>query len=132
MNSWDFIGRLAADPSIRDAGGKPVCSLRLAVRTQDRENDTTWVSASVWGKPAEWCAERLRKGDQVAISGAEVRVREYTTRDGEKRTRVEAGGFDLRVHFIEPREGNPNKPGPVKPAPAANPSAVFGDDNVPF
>ena len=133
MNSFNFLGRLGADPELRNAGAQNVCSLRCAVSTTDRDNDTVWLTATVWGKPAQWCKDRLHKGDRVLISGGELRTRDYETRDGQKRQSLEVGGFDLRVHFIEKSEGNPNKPGPTRAeAVTMTPTPQESDDDIPF
>ena len=138
MNSWDFTGRLGADPSLREVGDNLVVSMRVAVSTTAKQHAPAWVGVSVWqtagrNGPANWVMERCRKGSRIGVSNAELRIREWETREGEKRQSVEAAGFSLRVHFLDPREGNPHKPGPTRPsAQAPNPSAVEKDDDIPF
>jgi single-strand DNA-binding protein len=50
--------------------------------------DTLWFRVSVWEQAAERLAEQLRKGNKVFAEG-QLRVREYESRDGEKRQSLE-------------------------------------------
>ena len=133
FNQINFLGRLGADPELRKAGTQDVCAMRCAMSTSDKENDTVWLSVNVWGKPAHWCKERLRKGDLALFTGGELRVREYETRDGQKRQSLEVGGFNLNVQFLPKAGDNPSKPGPVRaPAVTMTPNPVGSDDDIPF
>lgn len=147
MNNWNFLGRLGADPALKNVGERVVCSLRVAVKTSDKENDTTWTRVSVWGRHAEWVANRFKKGDLIAVSGGEVRLRTWKTTAGEERASLEAAGYDIRCHATgrsenyQPTVDRPNVPGPTRiepkplmqsPPTAGNPSLVGSDDDIPF
>ena len=87
VNKVILIGRLGADPELRDAGGSQVCGLRLATsdrysgRDGNQQEKTEWHNITVWGKQAETCGQYLAKGRQVYIEGR-LQSREYTDRDG--------------------------------------------------
>jgi len=90
-------GRLIDDPELRfTPNGKAVAKLRIAFSDR-KKNETTgqwedgdkaFLDASVWNEEAEHIAESLTRGMEVLVSG-KLRQREYTTRDGEKRTAYE-------------------------------------------
>jgi len=92
MNVYTFTGRLARDCETRfTQGGMAICSFTVAVDYGFGDNKgTNWVRCSLFGKRAEGkLPQYLVKGTQVAVSG-ELRVREYTDNDGNKRTSVDA------------------------------------------
>jgi single-strand DNA-binding protein len=95
LNKMMIIGNLGADPELRyTPNGKAVTELRIAVNNNQRGADgewveeTLWFRASVWEQAAERLAEQLRKGNKVFAEG-QLRVREYESRDGEKRQSLE-------------------------------------------
>lgn len=120
-------GRLTQDPELRFIpSGAGVASFTVAVNARKFNKQTNeWEKkpAKFWrceawnsGQQvlAENVAEVLRKGDSVIVYG-EVETREYTTKEGEKRSvdqvRVDTIGKDLRWH-----NGNSAK----APEPASN------------
>jgi single-strand DNA-binding protein len=70
-------GWLGADVVLREAGGVPVASFRLACtprkfnrRTESwSDGETQWYSVSCWRGLAENCAKSLRRGDPVVVHG---------------------------------------------------------------
>lgn len=84
MNKVFLIGRLAADPDIRQTTGEKstaVARYRLAV---DRRGEgTDFVQCVSFGKTAEFAEKYLKKGMKVATVGR-IQVGAYTDRDGKK------------------------------------------------
>ena len=82
MNIITIDGRLAADPELKHVTGKPVASLRFGHTPRDKrggewvDGETVWLSAEVWGQPAEAVTELVSKGDLVLVTG-ELRQRTY-------------------------------------------------------
>ncbi|GAA1790723.1 single-stranded DNA-binding protein [Nocardioides hankookensis] len=70
-------GWLGGDVSLREAGGVPVASFRLACspRKYNRRTDTwsegltQWYSVTAWRALAENCAGSLHRGDPVVVHG---------------------------------------------------------------
>ncbi|MGB0100820.1 MAG: single-stranded DNA-binding protein [Nocardioides sp.] len=70
-------GWLGADVVLREAGGVPVASFRLACtprrlnrRTETWvDGETQWYTVSCWRALAENCATSLRRGDPVVVHG---------------------------------------------------------------
>jgi len=97
MNVYTFTGRLARDCETRfTQGGMAICSFTVAVDYGFGDNKgTNWIRCSLFGKRAEGrLPQYLVKGTQVAVSG-ELRVREYTDNEGNKRTSVDASVDNL-------------------------------------
>lgn len=96
LPSITIDGRLVADPELRfTAGGKAVCSLRVAASDSKKDDNGNWetteqifVGVSLWEAEGETAAELFRKGDQVLVTGR-IYQREYEASNGEKRTSLE-------------------------------------------
>jgi len=150
MNVYTFTGRLARDCETRfTQGGMAICSFTVAVDYGYGDNKgTNWIRCSLFGKRAEGkLPQYLVKGTQVAISG-ELRVREYTDNDGNKRTSVDTSvnSLDLIGGRQEGgAQGNagggnfPSQGGGSAPKPNNDPFAstpdfgnVPADDDIPF
>ena len=68
-------GNVTGNPELRRSGstGKLRCIMRLACdrryRTQDGEKITDFISVKAPDALAELCAERVKKGDKIAVFG---------------------------------------------------------------
>lgn len=76
LNQCQFIGRLGSDTECRYMpNGKAVTSFSIAVGSQwkdkagEKQESTEWVNITAFDKLGEICAEYLKKGSQVFISG---------------------------------------------------------------
>ncbi|MFH1571610.1 MAG: single-stranded DNA-binding protein [Gemmatimonadota bacterium] len=85
INQVTLTGRLAQDPEFRlTESGHARLSGRLAVNRSYRDRDGQWQSEAsffsivVWQKLAEFCADRLRKGTPVLVTG---RLHSHSWRD---------------------------------------------------
>lgn len=130
MNNISIAGQLGKDAEIRYlADGTPILSFSVA-DSQGKEKPTIWWSAQLFGKRAESLAQYLTKGQSVTVVG-NVSQREYTDKDGNKRT-----SMDVRVNDIA-LQGGKREEAPRQAAPAqrqaAQPSSGFDDDStIPF
>lgn len=97
LNQCNFIGRLGKDPESRQAGDTTVCNFSLAVgwKTKDKEG-AEWVNVAVFGKLAEICAQYLKKGSKVFISGS-MRTRKWTDKDGQDRYTTEIVANEMQM-----------------------------------
>jgi len=101
-------GNLTKDPFLRKLGnGASVASFRLAVnerfRAQDgsEKEDTCFVEIETWGKQAELCTERLRKGAPALVEG---RLRYDAWEDKKSSSRRSKLLLKAdRVHFLDSR-----------------------------
>ncbi|MCG0275119.1 MAG: single-stranded DNA-binding protein [Thermosediminibacteraceae bacterium] len=90
MNKVILIGRLTKDPELRftPANGVAVTTFTLAVDrpflNQKGEREADFIPVVVWRKLAETCANNLKKGRLVGVSGR-LQVRSYDTPGGQRR-----------------------------------------------
>lgn len=92
MNKCTFVGRLIADPVMREAGGVPVCSMTLSVRTRGKDDSgypkSVLIKATAWRKLAEMVGNfGTHKGSLLAVNGM-IDLEEYTSRDGSIRHQI--------------------------------------------
>lgn len=138
LNKVMLIGNLGRDPEVRyTPGGSPVANFTLA--TSERWNDaasgekkerTEWHRIVVWGKQAEIVGEYLRKGRQVYVEGS-LQTREWTDRDGNKRTTTEVRAQRVQMLGRPPEAGRGE---PVSPGAAAvaEQNPAYEEDDIPF
>ena len=90
LNHVDLMGRLCADPELRyTQSEKPVATFRLAVeRDFDRDHKADFIGCAAWNKTAEFVSKYFTKGSMVIVSGR-LQIREWTDRNGNKRTEPE-------------------------------------------
>lgn len=88
LNQCQFIGRLGKDCDVRyTTDGKAVASFSLAVGSQwknkagEKQESTEWVNCTAFDKLGEICAEYLKKGSQVFVSG-KMKTEKYTDKSG--------------------------------------------------
>lgn len=105
-------GNLGRDPDLRHTqdGTTAVTTISVAVnKKRNGEKATSWYSVSVWGGQAESVCEYLKKGSKVLVEGTNLRVNQYTGKDGKSVATIELTAE--RVVFLDSAEdsnGNGN------------------------
>lgn len=98
-----IVGNATRDPELRFSNsGMAVASFSVAVnfRKMNRstneweEEEPSFFRVSCFGDMAENVAETITKGSRVVVVGR-VRIREYDTQDGERRTSVEISADEV-------------------------------------
>ena len=94
INRVVLVGNLTRDPELRHTpSGTPVCKLRLAVNTRQKDAQGNWgdkpnyFDVTVWGNQGESCAQFLSKGRPVGVDGR-LDWREWETDEQQKRQAV--------------------------------------------
>lgn len=144
INRVVITGNLTRDPELRSTpGGTTVCSLRVAVNSRRKDNETgQWVDkpnyfdVTVFGAQGENCGQYLSKGRPVAVEGR-LNWREWEAQDGGKRQSVDI--IADAVQFLGSRDA-PQSNGVVESDVPADTSdfqeAGVGsggkDDDIPF
>src|SRR5207237_3519209 len=143
INRVVLLANDTRSPQLRHTpSGTPVCKLRLAVNTRQKDAQGNWgdkpnyFDVTVWGNQGESCAQFLSKGRPVGVDGR-LDWREWEAQDGTKRQAVEI--IADSVQFLGSREGG-GEGGErqfVPTAAAATADADFGpgaaaDDDIPF
>lgn len=110
MNNVTLVGRLTAEPELRYTGnGTPVSSFTLAVNRpfakESDEQKADFINIVVWRKPAENCANFLKKGSQAGVIGV-IQTRHYEGQDGKRVYVTEV--VAERVQFLDskPQSGS--------------------------
>lgn len=85
INRFTGIGNLTQDPQSKNiSNGNFVVTFSIAINDKDT---VTYIDAEVWGKKAEYCLPKLKKGKPVFIDG-KLRYNSWKTRDNQSRSRV--------------------------------------------
>lgn len=90
MNKIFVIGRVGRDPETRTIGqGTNVTNFSLAItekwtRDGQKEEKTTWLNISQFGRGAEFASQYIRKGQKIAVDG-KLEIREWTDSNGNPR-----------------------------------------------
>lgn len=108
LNRVTLVGRLTRDPELRHTNdGNPVCSIRLAVTSRARDNETgswgdrsNYFDVTVFGRQAETASTYLNKGRRIGVDGR-LSWREWQAQDGTRRQNVEVIAND--VFFLDSR-----------------------------
>lgn len=94
MNSITIAGQLGRDAEQRYLpNGDGVLSFSVA-DSQGKDKPTIWWNCSIFGKRGESLSQYLTKGQAVTVVG-NIAQREYTDKDGNKRTSI-----DVRVNDV--------------------------------
>jgi len=107
INNLVIGGRLVRDPEVRKSNsGTAWATFAIAsnhrYKAADGDRDeVAFVNCTMFGKPAEWCAE-YHKGDHVVVCGR-LRTASWE-RDGQKHSRLELVVQDVR--FFPAKNGN--------------------------
>lgn len=95
LNRAQLIGNVTRDPESRSTpSGQNVCSFSIATNSQwtdaqgQKQTRAEFHNIVAWGKLADICAQYLTKGKKIFLEGR-LQTREYTTQDGQKRSRTE-------------------------------------------
>lgn len=155
MNKVILMGNLTADPELRTTPkGTAVTDLRLAINryfsgdSGERQEETTYVDVTLWGRQAETACQYLTKGRSVLVEG---RLQLDTWEDrqtNQKRSKLRVVGENMQMVSSSregqsggqgggsprpsspPRQNNNYGNNPSRPAPSA--PADFADDDIPF
>jgi single-strand DNA-binding protein len=103
LNKIVLIGNLGRDPEMTSTpSGKAVTKFSLAVSRRykdpdgERKEETTWFNIVAWERLGETCNQYLRKGSKALIEGR-MTSRDYTDKDGNKRTAWDVVATDLEL-----------------------------------
>lgn len=88
MNKAVIVGRLVRDPDVRALNdGKTVSKFTVAVdrrfKNKNGEKEADFIPVVVFGKPAEFVAEYIKKGAMVSVSGR-ITTGSYDNKEGKK------------------------------------------------
>lgn len=79
VNKVLLLGRLGADPELKQAGESQVCNVSVATTYyagKDRGEQTEWHRVQIWGKQAAYVAQYGQKGAWLHVEGR-IRTRSF-------------------------------------------------------
>lgn len=93
LNKIFLQGRMCADPELRHTpSGVAIASFRLAVERDFKDSDgnkkADFINVVAWRQTGEFVSKFFSKGRMAIVEGR-LQVRDYTDRDGNKRTIAE-------------------------------------------
>ena len=122
--------RIGRDAELRHTSSTSVCNIQLAFNGGYGERKfTTWIEVSIWGKQADGLAQYLKKGKGVVVTLKDLKLEEFTKKDGTVSTKLTAQLVDLE--FSAGGERTEQAAPAPKPAPAPSSFDDF-EDNIPF
>jgi single-strand DNA-binding protein len=88
MNRAILVGRLTKNPDVRALNdGKTVSNFTVAVdrrfKNKNGEKEADFIPVVVFGKPAEFVAEYVKKGNMVSVAGR-ITTGSYDNKEGKK------------------------------------------------
>lgn len=111
MNSVILVGRLTADPELRQIqSGTSTCRFTVAVdrRFADKqtgERKADFISCTAWGKTAEFVCDYFSKGKLIGITGS-LRTGSYTDKKHSDVTHYTTDVFVDTVEFCGGKNDN--------------------------
>lgn len=155
LNKVLLLGNLTRDPELRyTPKGTAVTDIGLAVNRVwnneqgQRQEETTFIDVTLWGRQAELAQQYLSKGRGVFIEGRLQMDSWEDKQTGQKRTKLKvvgeglqflpdgrAGGNAAAGSGAPPRAARPqHEPSPGEPTPSdpADPGNIDDDDEIPF
>ena len=105
MNKVILIGRLTADPELKETtGGTPVTRFTVAVdRRFSKDGGADFITCIAWDKRATFICDWFRKGKQIALDGR-IETRSWEGRDGKRQYATEV--VVDNAEFCGPKESS--------------------------
>lgn len=92
LNKGILLGRLTADPEMRQAGNSNACTFCVAVdrdfKNKDGERETDFIDCTAWGKTGEFIGKWFKKGSMISVAGR-IQSRMWEDKQGNKRKSTE-------------------------------------------
>ena len=83
MNVFTGMGRLTADPAIKNTENTTVANYTLAIDRIGKDKGADFIRCVCFGKVADFAEKYLKKGIKVAIEGR-IQTGSYTDKEGRK------------------------------------------------
>ena len=155
LNKVMIIGNLTRDPELRHTPkGTAVAELGLAINRVwrdeqgQKQEDTTFVDVTLWGRLAEIAQQYLTKGSQAYIEGRLTLDTWDDKATGQKRSKLKVVGETLQLLGAKgssagggsserPSQNHQSSPAPQRSGPPQGASAAPADDyqeddDIPF
>ena len=136
MNKVILMGRLTRDVEMRQTpNGVSLARFSIAVNRRfagkDAQQQADFINCVAWRQTAEFVNKYFTKGSMAVVSGR-LQIREWTDREGGKRTTAEVVADN--VYFGESKRrdgGDTSRPAAPSASAPAHRGSYGGYDNVP-
>ena len=113
LNKVVIMGRFTKDPELRRTGsGTAVTSFSLACdrdfKSQSGEKETDFIEVVAWKNTAEFVSKYFSKGRMAVVEGR-LQIRDWTDKDGNKRTTAEVVAENVYFADSKRSESNDNQ-----------------------
>ena len=102
-----LVGRVGADPEIRQVGDKSVTNLNLAVNrsTKDQSGNyiTDWFNCEFWGRTGETVVSIVSKGSLISVVGS-IQIQKWQDQSGNNRSKPVVSGRGFQI--LSKKENN--------------------------
>ncbi|MCL1802144.1 MAG: single-stranded DNA-binding protein [Eubacteriaceae bacterium] len=113
LNKVALVGRLVRDPEPRQSSSVQVTRFSLAVerafKSKSGERETDFINIVTFGRLAEVCAQYLKKGRLISVSGR-IQTGSYTAQDGTKRYTTDIVADEVDFINITSRDTQSQQP----------------------
>jgi len=117
FNKVILMGNLTRDPELKTLpSGMRTARLGLAVTERwrdgasgDTKESTIFFDVDAWDKQADFCGQYLTKGQAVLVEGS-LKMDEWTTKEGEKRSKMRVRATTIRFAGPKPTGTSPAAP----------------------
>lgn len=127
VNKAILVGRLGADPDLKEAAGKQICKFSIATnevwtdKKGQKQESVEWHHVVTWDRMAENCGKYLSKGSQVYVEG-KIQTRKYDDEKGNTKYFTEIIARDIKFLSSRKEDGTP----------AGREEFVATDEDIPF
>ena len=127
LNRITIMGRLTKDPELRKTqSGLSVTSFTLAVDRDFKDKNTgeratDWIDVVAWRQTGEFVSRYFTKGRMAVVEGR-LQMRDWTDKDGNKRTSAEVVADNVYFGDSKAKEGQ------EPPASTGGPVEAAGGD----
>ena len=122
LNSVHLIGRVGRDPELKHSTiGNAICNFSIATseswkdkNTGEKKEQTEWHRIVAYRKLAEVIGQYVKKGSMLYLEG-KITYREWTDKDGVKRTTTEIVADEIQFLDSKPKSSQENYRPPETP-----------------
>lgn len=132
-NTVVISGNVVADPQLHDAGDTQICKFNLANERRFGKNSrTSFVPIIMFGKTAELCAQYVRKGSPITITGNLNQENWKDKKTKENRSRLSVIGNEWEFNGPKPADQEGTAKIKSQSQSHGGAGAETTDDDIPF
>ena len=138
FNKVILVGTITQDIELRyTPAGSAVCDVNLALnevyyKDEQKVENTTFVTVTVWSKPAESLSKHQGKGGQILVEG-KLQMETWDDREsGKKRSKLKVVAEKIQ-YLVFPKKGDgqvAQQPASTTPLENNGVDPVTGDDGI--